>query len=108
MGRSEAPSSSPRLTRQPGGYTAGMILALSTVNSDLTFGVGGYRFGFMDLTHLPLGGPDIPYTTAFLGPLGSYRVPVSAVGGWLLTALLLAALFAAVAWLSLRRRKSSP
>jgi hypothetical protein len=87
-----------------------MILAMSYVNRDLTFEAGGYRFGFADLTYAGIPGvsESFPYTRAHMGPLGSYRVPVSAAAGWAITLLLLISAVAAVGWLGFRRRRRRP
>ena len=77
------------------------IVAMYSVYRDLTFTLGGHRFGFMDANH-SFGG-DV--TLMFLGPLGGYRkVPFSAVQGWTIVVISFAALVTCVACLCLRRR----
>ena len=86
---------------------------MSYIDRDLTFEIGEYRFGFIDLTFggtpaIPSLGipssPEHPYTEAHLGPLGSVRVPVSAaVAWWLVTFTLIAAVGLTAVYASRRR-----
>ena len=70
--------------------------------ADYTFKLGGYRFGFTDMTYS--GIPPIPsrdYTEAYLGPIGPFQVPFSAKQGCVIAMaapLLLAILTAAIFW----------
>ena len=79
-----------------------LILAEYLIARDYTFTIGGYRFGFIDANHSFQG--DV--TLLHAGPLGEYyHVPVSALQGLMITALLFATLLAAMAWLCFRRRR---
>jgi hypothetical protein len=81
-----------------------LILADYAISRDLSFTVGGYRFGFVDADQTFRG----EVTLLQLGPLGHfYHVPVSAAQGWMITALLLAAILAAVGWLCVRWRRAA-
>ena len=76
-----------------------LILADYAISRDLSFTVGGYRFGFVEADQTFQG----EVTLLQLGPLGHfYHVPVSAAQGWMITALLFAAILAAVVWLCFR------
>lgn len=81
-----------------------LILADYSIGRDYSFTFGGYRFGFVEADHTFQG----EVTLLQAGPLGEYHhVPVSAAHGWMITALLLAALLAAVVWLCLGRRRAA-
>lgn len=78
-----------------------LILAEYLIGRDLTFTIGGQRFGFMDANHT-FGG-DV--TLLFLGPIGGYySAPCSAMQGTVGASLIACASVTSLCFLSLRRR----
>ena len=78
-----------------------LILADDAIGRDLTFTIGGQRFGFMDANHTFSG--DV--TLLFLGPMvGYYSVSCSAMQGTVGASLIACALVTGLCARSLRRR----
>jgi hypothetical protein len=75
---------------------------------DCSAGFAGQYFGFADWSYTSSSGSSKTVTEIYLGPLGQYQSPVSAIVGALILGLLFALLVGTVLMMLYWRRRAKP